>query len=87
MPSSRAVRRRPIVQTMRTPVRRWQTLVIINQLIRDHQKEYGNWYGYDSDEAKSLSENLYNDEYNGPNARSNKVLFLWKGYSNACCFG
>ncbi|KRX38557.1 hypothetical protein T05_15787 [Trichinella murrelli] len=30
------------------------------------------------DEAKSLSESLYNDEYNGTNARSNKVLFLWK---------
>ncbi|KRX64512.1 hypothetical protein T09_2842 [Trichinella sp. T9] len=33
------------------------------------------------DEAKSFSESLYNDEYNGPNARSNKVLFLWKANS------
>ncbi|KRY06499.1 hypothetical protein T01_12495 [Trichinella spiralis] len=25
------------------------------------------------DEAKSLTENLYNDEYNGPNAKSNVI--------------
>ncbi|KRY06517.1 hypothetical protein T01_9165 [Trichinella spiralis] len=25
------------------------------------------------DEAKSLTENLYNDEYSGPNARSNVI--------------
>ncbi|KRY12218.1 hypothetical protein T12_8131 [Trichinella patagoniensis] len=186
MPSSRAVRRRPIVQTMRTPVRRWQTLVIINQLILDHQKEYGNWsatiryitvaiivrklFKDANAENYSLSDKfiftvpmiildeidkllkfssevinpllhfclmntargnptasslillfelwlvhaaisrLRNNEvyrfvlyrmrqsryqkiyttmnkYNGPNARSNKVLFLWNGYSNACCFG